>query len=538
MASLHKLDMGTDTYVLDLTNDENEKHLEEDSHSSASNFTILLSPTLDLSSLLYLRSVAAEIALDQITVDALPLTATKKESITVKVVVPMEVTTCNSWFNPIEMTTVNDILFDIPCRDFYAEQPAEIVDYTNNLLQESITQFILYRYLCVFLDVDIFKSGSLQALSVSDLSIIRRYLDIAMFTRNRMHDTMVELLPADHGIDPVPDRDMGLGLHKDAMTQAQEATHIRNSPNVFRPVSDRKMAPAEGREHKTVDYNKFYGISFSAVPEEVNQSIKTDTLSWLTSAGALTRDADSGTLVITPEMKTEVEGFIAANLALTRMGLKCREIIANLKILIDKRKTKDRSEHLFVTCFLSLLLDIDTKLKCRFHIEKERYITTDGTSITVNFPEQLSYVLGSACNQTVSVGPIDNTTPEVNRPQLTHNILSEDQELFHALRPLPQVIHIVSNLVFSKSRDMWLVNTPWRNYHLIYTFSLNQSNITRHFISQINNNKTYYRISDVNSILESFSFVMLDQGFREIKFIPYCKVALRLLIRPVVYGSQ
>ena len=538
MASFNNLDMGTDMYVLDLTNDDDENRLTHNDHSSASNFTILLSPTLDLSSLLYLRSVAAEIALDQITVDALPLTATSKENITVKVVVPIDITSCNAWYNPIEMSSINEILFEIPCRDFYAEHPAEIIDYTNNLLQESITQFILYRYLCVFLDLDIFVSGgNLHALAVTDLNLIRRYLDIAMFTRNTMHDTMVERLPADHNIQPVPGRD-SMALQKDGMTQVQETALIQASPSVFRAVTDRRTAPLGERQHKTIDYDKFYGVYFGReVPVEITQSVKTSTLNWLTNVQALTRD-EAGSLVINPAMKTEFEGYIAANIALTQMGLKCREIITNLKTLIDKRKTKDRNDHLFVTCFLSLMLDADTKLKCRFHLERERYITTDGTSITVNFPDQLSYVLGAACNHSLSVGPIDNKTPEVNQPRLTHNILSEDQELYHALRPLPQVIHIVTDLVFSKSRDMWLVNTPWKNFHLIYTFMLNQSNITRHYISQINTHKTYYRISDVNSILESFSFVMLDEKFRQIKFLPYCKVALRLLIRPVVYGSR
>ena len=98
-------------------------------------------------------------------------------------------------------------------------------------------------------------------------------------------------------------------------------------------------------------------------------------------------------------------------------------------------------------CFLSLLLDSDTKLKCRFHIEKEKYIT-DGTSVTVFFPDQISYVLGAKSGHTIKVGPVHNATPTTNTPTLTHNILSDNQQLFHALRPLPQVIHVVTDLVF------------------------------------------------------------------------------------------
>ena len=146
MALLNRLDQGTDSYILDLTNDDAEQLLDDDNHSSASQFTILLNPTLDLSSLLYLRSVAAEIAISQLSVDALPLTGTNKESITVKVDVPTDVVSSNSWFNSIAMSGVNNTLLEIPCRNFYTTDPDEVIQHTNNLLQEGITQFILYRY--------------------------------------------------------------------------------------------------------------------------------------------------------------------------------------------------------------------------------------------------------------------------------------------------------------------------------------------------------------------------------------------------------
>ena len=526
------MDQGTDLYVLDLTNDQSESTLDADSPSSASNFNILLSPTLDLSSLLYLRSVAAEITLAQLTVDALPLTATKRESITVRVDIPPDHTNCNAWYNPISILDENNVLFEIPCRDFYTDDPAMVVEYTNAILQDSVTQYILYRYLCVVLDVDIFKSGSLHALSTTDLLLINRYIDIAIFTRNLVHDTMIQLLPPDHGFTEIPDR-TAMTLDRDGMNRTDEQRYVTNSPDVFRAVEDRETS-----DRKTIDYDKFFAVNFGrGVEAGVTEAVISDTQSWLSTANLLTRDPETNTLSVAPEKIAEVTGHVRANQALTRIGLKCREIMSNLKTLLDKRKTKDKKTNLFVHCFLSLLLDSDTKLKCRFHIEKEKYIT-DGTSVTVFLPDQISYILGAKSGHSVIVGPVKNATPTTNTPTLTHNILSDNQQLFHNLRPLPQVIHVVTDLVFSKSRDMWLADTPWRNYHLIYTFVLNQSNISRHYICQINHNKTFYRVQDVSTILESFSFVLLDQSFRRVAFSPYCRVALRLLIRPVIYGSQ
>ena len=537
MALMSRLDQGTDKYILDLTNDASEEHLEDGGHSSASDFTILLSPTLNLSSLLYLRSVAAEIAISQLTVDALPLTATKRESIFVNVVVPPDITSCNTWYNPIAITDANEIPFEIPCRDFYTSDPSEIIQYTNATLQEGLTQFLFYRYVCAVLDVDIFSSGGLGLLNVTDLLLVSRYLDIAIYTRNVIHDTMAGLMP-DKTFDAIPGKDVIKG-DKDGMSRAEEARHIRNSEGAFRKVEDREVPEAGG--HRTIQLEQFLGIAFkvAGVTEAVKQTIKTRTLAWLTGLGTVTRDDTTNELVIVEESHAVVEGYILSNQWLVKMGLKCREILENLRSLIDRRKKTDKTKgSLFIGCFLSLQLDPSTKMKCRFHIEKGKYITEDGTSITISLPDQLSYVLGAKPQQKVIIGPIAYDTPENNTPTLSHHILSGNQHLFHSLRPMPQVIHVVSNLVFSKSRDMWLANTPWRNYHLIYTFVLNESNISRHYICQINNNPTYYRVQDVNSILESFSFVMLDQSFRKIVFAPYCRVALRLVVRPVIYGSQ
>ena len=534
MALLNRLDQGTDSYILDLTNDDAEQLLDDDNHSSASQFTILLNPTLDLSSLLYLRSVAAEIAISQLSVDALPLTGTNKESITVKVDVPTDVVSSNSWFNSIAMSGVNNTLLEIPCRNFYTTDPDEVIQHTNNLLQEGITQFILYRYLCAYLDLDIFTTGSLQSLSVTDLALLGRYIDIAMYTRNVMHDTMVALVP-DMELANVEGREI-MTHDKDGMSRNEEARHLARSGDVFRATADRNVS----EQRKTIDFDKFYSVTIGqGVDEAIIQSIKTSTLSWLQDIGIITRN-EEGALIVAQENRATMESYIKSNQLLTQMGLKCREIVGNLRTLIDKRKTKVEAKRssFFVYCFLSLYLDPDTQLKCRFHMENEKYITNDGTAITVKLPEQISYILGAKSGQCVTIGPIDRNTAIANKPTLNHTILSEDQRLFHRLRPLPQVIHVVSDLVFSKSRDMWLANTPWRNYHLIYTFVLSASNIARHYICQINNTRTYYRVQDVNSILESFSFVMLDQSFRRILFEPHCKVAMRLIIRPVTYGSS
>lgn len=534
MALSSRMDMGTDRYILDITNDETEKDLERNSHSSASNFTILLSPTLDLSSLLYLRSVAAEIAISHLSIDALPLSATRLENILGKIVIPPNITACNTWFNPISITEENNKWFEIPCRDFYAESPQDVVTYTNTLLQEGITQFIMYRFLCVFLDLDIFTPEKLRSLSTTDLTLVSRYIDIALFTRNVTQDTIAQLIP-DFVDTPVPGREVMSKAH-DGMTLTDEVRHMRNSSGAFRSIRDRGVPIG----HKTVDFAKFYGINFGRDGQEaVKEAIVTETIAWLNSLQMMGRDEETDRIIIKPERQEEAKTIIQANNLITRMGLKAREIVEHQKVLVDRRTAIDKKkDKFFQTCFLSACLDQDTKLHCRFHMEKDKFIPSDGTSITVQFPDQLSYLLGAQPSKNIVIGPIDINTPIVNDPRITHNILSEDQQLPHAIRPLPQVIHVVSDLVFSKSRDMWLANTPWRNYHLMYTFVLKQSNISRNYICQINDDKTYCRIQDVNSILESFSFVMLDQSFRRIIFAPYCKVAMRLIIRPVTYGSQ
>ena len=95
----HHLASNVDHYTLFIDNKETENTLDDTQLSSASDFSILLNPQLDLSSLLYLRAVEAKIAVGHLFLDNLPLTFTESEVIKVNVTIPLDSVDGNMTFN-------------------------------------------------------------------------------------------------------------------------------------------------------------------------------------------------------------------------------------------------------------------------------------------------------------------------------------------------------------------------------------------------------------------------------------------------------
>ena len=72
---------GIQDYRLHLNNRETEDFSNDDDDSTASNFEVILQPTLDISNLLFLKSTEAEIGLSELTIDNTCLTFKRSEQI-------------------------------------------------------------------------------------------------------------------------------------------------------------------------------------------------------------------------------------------------------------------------------------------------------------------------------------------------------------------------------------------------------------------------------------------------------------------------
>ena len=80
-------------YRLSLSNSELENNLPETEKSSASNMSLILDNELNIQDHIYMKSLAAEVAIENLQISTLPLTFSKNEVIDLQLNMPKSV--CN-----------------------------------------------------------------------------------------------------------------------------------------------------------------------------------------------------------------------------------------------------------------------------------------------------------------------------------------------------------------------------------------------------------------------------------------------------------
>ena len=303
-----------------------------------------------------------------------------------------------------------------------------------------------------------------------------------------------------------------------------------NESTTLRQIEDRDQAV----HGNSMNLALFYGLSLPDVytsKDGPKHAVETQTLDWLNILEALERTTPGDpTSALTTDCEFEMKKMITANKNLILLGLKTRQIINFLKERLDKRNKKKTSS-LFHDQFLSLSLD-SSNCRCAFHINPKLFLEPQGGTITVFFAKQISYVLGTRDGQELTVGPISYNMPEVTSPKLSHEIKSPNQTPPSAIRPLPKLIYVATNLVASLSRDMWLQNTKYSAFHLIYCHVVDESAINNKFICKDNNDETYFKIPNLKNLLDRFTIHILDQNFREVLFPQKTYARLALAIKP------
>ena len=104
----------TDSLELHIDNVILEDNIPETETSTASQFTTVLQKSLDLSPLMYLRSVECELTLQNFHLSSLPLSTINNELIYVYVELSPDIVLSNKWLNKARMKLVNKVPLDIP----------------------------------------------------------------------------------------------------------------------------------------------------------------------------------------------------------------------------------------------------------------------------------------------------------------------------------------------------------------------------------------------------------------------------------------
>ena len=530
--NLAHLSRGTTEYVINLDNEEVEDQLEDNALSTASDFKVILSPQLELAPLLYLKSCSAQMGISQINVDSLPLTCSRLEGVKIFLTTPLESVVGNVTLNEESIKELNKIPLEIVLNDLSTDSPAELIDFLNEkIFYQAVSDFLVSRYLTFFFDSDVFKNQQLTTFTIQEVNLLQRYIDITLYVRHILHDKFRELIANanDQPLDPAYAEDLtNLWKYSDStkemMTEATETRILNESENL-----KRKADRIQTVRFQLVNFSQFYTHSVKAIPTAVREAIKTSFLERLQDDDIFS----SGTTVDPDELET-VKSHFLSNRMMIQYGLLARNLISLLSNLYDKRKT---DEILFENRIIALKLD-ETRSKFYIHVVKKNFLPTDGGTVHIECPPNLSYVLGGRKNHgPVIIGPISLTAPEKTTPRLTETLQSPFQRLPQPIHPLPKLIHCCSDLIVKKERDYWMNKSPFLNQSSIFTFPLDDEHVSRRFISRICDTVTYHRIQNVHNILNSFRFCLLDEYYQPLQFAPRTICSVSLTIQPVEIES-
>ena len=532
MSYHRELDQTTDEYEINVDNCSLENNLSEGEPSTAGNFPVVLSKRLDLTSLIYLRSSDAEMNLSSLQLNGLPLSFTRAEDCIVQFSLPPSIGSCNQLFDDERISSFNENFLRIPTTDHVCPSPSDAISYMNNLTAFQINHFIISRYLRAFLDTNVLPDLSKGPFSASDIRLLLNYVDAGLYTRKALHLKLSSYLDPNDRTQPP---NIVYTVAKQLVSQAQEASMLEESDCII-PLADRMIST----KPKIVDFSHFHSLAISVQPvphtpketEDVKDhrtkitalinTLHTNIQNWL-------KDMRFNLQNIKQSDKNEIKAFVASNKSLIKIGLLARQLL-----LLEKERDTEapkRRTLLFHADFLNYSLDL-SRQRCVFHTQPDTYLYND-SSIRIFLPKKVSYTLGADIDQFIMLGPFTVNMPTITVPRLSNSIQSSTQLLPNAIRNVPHVLHITSNLTCGKGVDSFLSNTPFSDHHIMYTYYYDESTTKNRSIVVTHCDAKYFRVKESHKLVERFEISILDENFQQVCFPARTYTRCAFQVRPV-----
>ena len=514
----HHISTNVEKYTLFLDNSENEDALEEGHISTASDFSVMLNPALDLSPLLYLKSTEGQLCVKELFIDNLPICFTETETIDVTIHIPPGSVHFNMHYNISKTDELNNKSLQLSVGDLCCSDPQVALDYVSNLLRYSVNHEIMRRLVISSLDCNIFEDDYLRTLSRDETRLIKHYLSIVVFCRKTTHALLCKKIGLDDDIAELTlPQDPRYTFTRDNEDEVlEQSTSLRSKDNI-----------QQGRFRSNVNTSLFYNINISVDSDErkaAKKLIEAASENWLALMGM----PNDGSFT-NEEMKT-MKGYVSANKQLIHHAIKAHSILSIQSEQAGKRPSKTASG-VFHSNFLTLTLD-ESRLKTRFLFNPKLYLPPDNTSIEVKFGEHMSYTLG-ARSKNLKIGPVTADTAAAGSPKLTNNILHTNQLPPASITVMPRILYVASDIVASQSRDMWLRSTPHHDYNLIFRVAIDDQALHSRVISERGDEDVFYKIRRIDNILECFKLKILDHNFHKLIFPVASKTRLSIVIKPV-----
>ena len=534
------------SFVLELSNERIESSLEQNLPSSASFFEPILSPSLDLNFLKFLRSTQLDCCLKNFQIDSYPLTIIRQEHLTFKLEIPISLTKANSIFDDDIVNQKNNKPLVIQTSDFLAHNNQQTTDYINNLFRNQLNSYIIARYLELCCDDDsIFTPQAFDGLnyeqkntlSFKELSLLRHYIDCAIFCRLTSLTFLNELINSGRRVTDLID--VKEVKYTDEKYSVEEETAILESSTKLRSLTERNKS-----ETKLIDFSQFNGISLNHTSNQNERSTIMNNIRGKTRDMIIILKVYDGRRVL-PQHYTFIENMIQTCVKVIKLALQTGCIIEQEKARHEQesKKSSKRPKRIcdvFTPDFIQLELD-STKQKCKFIVSQEKIF--EETRFQMNFPKYLSYKLGTTRNEmtgeyeSIQVGPISGKkiNPQ-NLKRITNKItVGEIQSLGSAMRCQPKLICIASD-IFQQSgraqeRDIFFSKD--KDFITIYRQEHRQDNIDFNFLFKKENDTVrYFQLEENRSILQGLKLKISDENGECLKFSRNTITKISLGFRP------
>ena len=512
-------------YKLSLSNVDTENE-NNSSVSTASHMNLLLEKELDLHDQIYMRSLSAEVCLDDVTLTNLPSTFSDNGFIDVQLTFPNDMTDGNAILNDENNGTRNQNPCRIPTKNLVTPSPKVAVSHVNSLIRSYTNKYVCLRYAELICDEKLFRDENLvsaqeENFSNDDLSLLRWYLGVAVVARMQLVAVINNLLSME-GLPKKPD----LGTPP-KFTKTDEASALESS-TVFRSLATRPRV-----NHRLIHFDDFYAVDLSDVTS-VLQTLVTKTNDYLIQMGFVTRIKS----LLTDASVNALNIIRDNNFALLELAS-----VLNKVLKLEETKQKSNMNVGLKEFYRDeiLQLSLDQIGKCVFETNPDLFLSKNGPSCTITFDNLTSRVLGAYCleDDQLVIGPLQHTSVKVNT-NISRSVLRRNQvvnnldRLFSRVKTLPRKIFFLSDIVSNDCHysSSWNTLSAFSSYQVLATFFLDESDVKTGSVAKISNPRRFYRVRQSQNVLRNLNLVIVDESFQPLSFSAKTYCFFSLCLRP------
>ena len=516
-------------YQLSLSNVAIENAKDHDTSTASHMQLILENEELDLNDQIYMKSLAAEVCLENFSLSNLPSTFCGTEFIDYQLTVPDNLTKGNAIVTRLITTKRNNTNCKIPLPALITSTPQTAIDHLNLTIRANINKFLLLRYMEIVCDTDLFQTNSLEhpyILKEEEISLLLWYLLVAVVTRLQL----LALINEKIGFKG----EMPSWKHWSNVTfsKATEQTIIESS-SFLKSITDRKTVARH-----LLSFSEFYDIkleSLASINGDKLVNLASHLNTFLVKMGFLTT-VDSK---VTDESISILNTIRDNNISILHEAEICFNILKLEQQKLDSVNGQGLTEFVHND---ALRLSLDRLGKCRFDLYPELFLALDGTQFCVYFGPSTARVLGvvstSSDPQTLQIGPLTNPTNSSNdqhRSKLKSNIISSSYDrLFSRVTPMPSALFVLSDMISNDCHytSAWMSNSAFPDYQILAAYSISSSDLESRSIVRLFQPKRFFRVKRSQNILRKVNLIICDQHFRRLHFIQKTYCHFSLCLRP------